>query len=266
MNSFGQLNEEIPDNIDISSNKGPLPAISNNDNYNQQEGMVIRNQTSNLTEEISKNTMSRINTYLNFIGKYFDVEMSDILLKLKGAIIPFNKSFHEVAESKPDLYGPFWIYTTIIFLITVAGNISGYLHTQQGEQFHYNYSFIPYAALFIYGFGFGAPLILFLVMKLVFKIEILLMVNICVYGYSFIVLIPVLFLCMIPSNFVETILLLYFIIHSGIFLFYNMWVIIQDKADKAKYVVLGILGGIHVILFFGLKCYFFAEANVQTKK
>ena len=161
MNSFGQLNEEIPDNIDISSNKGPLPAISNNDNYNQQEGMVIRNQTSNLTEEISKNTMSRINTYLNFIGKYFDVEMSDILLKLKGAIIPFNKSFHEVAESKPDLYGPFWIYTTIIFLITVAGNISGYLHTQQGEQFHYNYSFIPYAALFIYGFGFGAPLILF---------------------------------------------------------------------------------------------------------
>ena len=198
--------------------------------------------------------------------KYFDVEMSDILLKLKGAIIPFNKSFHEVAESKPDLYGPFWIYTTIIFLITVAGNISGYLHTQQGEQFHYNYSFIPYAALFIYGFGFGAPLILFLVMKIVFKIQILLMVNICVYGYSFIVLIPVLFLCMIPSNFVETILLLYFIIHSGIFLFYNMWVIIQDKADKAKYVVLGILGGIHVILFFGLKCYFFAEANVQTKK
>ena len=259
-------NDGMQGNIDLNPNPSPMmnQQIQNQSN-NYPQGMVINNQKSNYTEVLGENTMNKINTSLNFIGKYFNVELQDILLKLKGAIIPFNKSFHQTAEQNPDLYGPFWIYTTIIFLITVAGNINGYLHTQKGETFHYNYEFIPYAALFIYGFGFGAPLLLYLVIRFVFKIQIGLITNICVYGYSFVILIPILFLCMIPSNLIETCLLLYFIAHSGVFIFYNMWVIIQDKAEKAKYAVLGILGGIHVILFFGLKCYFFAEAKVQTK-
>jgi len=35
--------------------------------------------------------------------------------------------FLEVTKDKPDLYGPFWIFTTLIFLLTAAGNFAGEL-------------------------------------------------------------------------------------------------------------------------------------------
>lgn len=268
-NNFQQFHDERMDgNIDINPPQKPLPELNDQIQSNEQQrpGMEIHNKESNITEEISTNTMNTINNYLGFIGKYFNVEMSDILSKLKGAIIPLNKSFYQTAETNPDLYGPFWIYTTIIFLITVTGNISGYLHTQENEKFSYNYNFIPYAALFMYGVGFGAPVILFLVSRFVFKVEFGLISNICVYGYSFIPLIPVLFLCIIPYNLVETILLIYFIVHSSVFLIYNVWMLISEKAPKAKYPILGLIAGIQVILFFGLKFYFFADASTHSKK
>lgn len=266
MSNFQQFNEEdIDGNIDINPNQQPLPQLNDQIQSPAKPGMVINNSESNITEEISSNTMNTINNYLGFIGKYFNVEINDVVNKLKGAIIPFNKSFYQTAEASPDLYGPFWIYTTIIFVITVTANVSGYLHTKEGETFQYNYDFIPHAMLFMYGFGFGAPVILFFLCKFVFKVEFGLISNICIYGYSFTVLIPILFLCILPFNWIETLLLIYFICHSGIFLFYNMWLLLSEKAPKAKYPILGVIGGIQVLSFFLLKFYFFAEANMKKE-
>jgi len=42
--------------------------------------------------------------------------------------VPFNRDFYALANDKPDLYGPFWIYTTLIFLVAVAGNLSAYIN------------------------------------------------------------------------------------------------------------------------------------------
>lgn len=89
-------------------------------------GMIVRNN-SNASEEMSEAVMSKINTKLQFIGKYFDVEVEDIQAKLISSVIPMNKNFHVLAEKTPDLYGPFWIYTTLVFLITFTGNLSNYI-------------------------------------------------------------------------------------------------------------------------------------------
>lgn len=228
-----------------------------NKNDNQPGTSFHYNKDMNATEEISNMTMGHLNKCLGFIGKYFDVEINDIKSKLKGAIIPFNKSFYQSIEINADLYGPFWIFTTIIFLIALIGSFTNYMNSEDKEKFVYNYNHVPHAVFIIYGFGFGAPFVLWIISKFIFRIDIGLITNMCVYGYSYAPLIPLILICIIPFKLVSTLALLYFLIHSCVFLFYNMYLIIQQKAPKAKYVILGLLGGFQFILFLLLKFYFF---------
>ena len=246
LDRFGAVNR-YPDNINM-----------NNPNLNQNVlAKLIFNKDQNVVEEKSNKFLSFLDKYKESFGKYFDVEFNDIKQKIKGSLIPFNKSFYQSIETNSDLYGPFWIFTTIIFLIALIGNISSYMHSEDKDKFVYDYNHVPHAIFIIYGFGFGAPFILWIIMKFLFKIDIDLITNICIYGYSYTILIPILLICIIPLKLISTLALLYFLIHSCTFLFYNMYLVIQQKAQKSKYIVLGLLGGIQLLLFFFLKFYFF---------
>ena len=230
----------------------------NEDNeMNKPKANFYYDNERNVTEEISDATMKNMNKCLGSIGKYFNIELNDLKLKLKGAIIPFNKSFYQSIEINSDLYGPFWIFTTIIFLIALIGNVTSYFQAEDKENYVYNYNHVPHAVFIIYGFGFGAPFILWIISKFVFRIDIDLLTNMCVYGYSYTILVPILLICIIPSKLISTLALLYFLVHSCTFLFYNMYLIIQQKAPKSKYIVLGLLGGVQFVLFLLLKFYFF---------
>ena len=245
--------------------------LENHENYNGEEGdnkninnqgqnplnKFIYNKNQNVVEEKSNQILSCLDKYKESFGKYFNVELNDIKLKLKGALIPFNKSFHQSIEINADLYGPFWTFTTIIFLIALIGNFSSYIHAEDKKKFVYDYTHVPHAIFIIYGFGFGAPLILWLIMKFIFRIDIDLLTNMCIYGYSYTILVPILLICILPFKLISTLALLYFLLHSCTFLFYNMYLVIQQKAQKSKYVVLGLLGGIQLLVFFFLKFYFF---------
>lgn len=67
-------------------------------------------------------------------------------------------------KQKPDLYGPLWIYTTLIIVLSISGNFSRYL--QEGEEnFTYHFTYIPIATIVIYSIGFGLPLALKLLMR-----------------------------------------------------------------------------------------------------
>jgi hypothetical protein len=92
------------------------------------------------------------------------VTTADITQRLLTSLIPFNRKFYSAYKEKPDLYGPFWIYTTLIIILSISGNFSRYL--QQGdENFTYDFSFIPIATVVIYSIGFGLPFALKLLMK-----------------------------------------------------------------------------------------------------
>ncbi len=252
-NDFNQNNNENFNDFNNEENKNDYQ----DNEMNQPNSNVQINKDSNATEQISNMTMGHLNKCLGFIGKYFDVELNDIKLKLKGAILPFNKSFYQSIEINADLYGPFWIFTTIIFLIALIGSFTNYMNSEDKEKFVYNYNHVPHAVFIIYGFGFGAPLALWIISKFIFRIDIDLITNMCVYGYSYAILIPVLLICIIPFKLVSTLSLLYFLIHSCAFLFYNMILIIQNKAPKSKFLVIGLIGGIQFTLFLLLKFYFF---------
>jgi hypothetical protein len=125
------LNEPKPGSAPVSSQtqKKSQPAFMKK-MVERKEDMVVAMvlKDSNISEQMSSAVMNKINGHLSFVGKYFNVEVDDIKEKLIASIIPGNKNFHPLAEKTPDLYGPFWIYTTLIFLVTFAGNLSNYIN------------------------------------------------------------------------------------------------------------------------------------------
>lgn len=111
----------------------------------------IRNHylTGSSKEENSNSYLKQVNERLSFLGKYFDVEQDEIKDKLMYSVIPFNTNFQPLAEKKPDLYGPFWIYATLVFMVAVAGNISNYIAHPDKAVFKYNFSFVPISATYV---------------------------------------------------------------------------------------------------------------------
>jgi hypothetical protein len=78
------------------------------------------------------------------LKKYFNVNAKDVSSRLLYSLIPFNPKFYDISVNSPDLYGPFWIYTTLIFIIAAAGSISGFLQDNLARNFFQE--FVPIAA------------------------------------------------------------------------------------------------------------------------
>jgi len=63
-----------------------------------------------------------------YYEEYFKVNEQDVRERLKFALVPpFNSEFINTIRPNPDFYGPFWIMTTIVFLLGTIGNFSNYL-------------------------------------------------------------------------------------------------------------------------------------------
>jgi hypothetical protein len=45
---------------------------------------------------------------------------------------PFKPDFMEVTMTSPDLYGPFWVATTLVFVTAVAGNYAEFIAWERG--------------------------------------------------------------------------------------------------------------------------------------
>jgi hypothetical protein len=64
---------------------------------------------------------------LKVLRPYFDVPTKLILLRVGLSLVPFNKKFVTNYQSKPDLYGPFWVLTTLIATLFISSNIYCYI-------------------------------------------------------------------------------------------------------------------------------------------
>ena len=128
---------------------------------------------------------------VNYFKKYFKIKTKEVERRLILSLKPLNNSFYEEALNNPDLYGPFWIYTTLIFAIASGGSLSKYFQNSNDNFFQ---KFIPSASLIIYIMGFGFPLLLFASMKF-FGEKIPYFTHVCIYGYSFSCFIPIMLIC-----------------------------------------------------------------------
>ncbi|TNM98457.1 hypothetical protein fugu_014703 [Takifugu bimaculatus] len=64
-----------------------------------------------------------------YYQNFFDIETHHVKERIIGSMVPWpRKNFIRVyLRQNPDLYGPFWICTTLVFAIAISGNISKFL-------------------------------------------------------------------------------------------------------------------------------------------
>ena len=86
----------------------------------------------------SSSSSKRFLWSLSFYAQFFDVDTNAVLARCWAALYP-RANFLDVLEGNPDLYGPVWIATTVIFILFVGGTISKYL--AESAQGHFVYDF-----------------------------------------------------------------------------------------------------------------------------
>ncbi|XP_021674064.2 uncharacterized protein LOC110660169 isoform X2 [Hevea brasiliensis] len=129
---------------------------------------------------------------------YFDIDTTDVLERIKDSLFPFRGTFSEKTAGNPDLYGPFWICTTLIFVAASIGTFVTYIaHKLQKKEWDYDINLVTWSAGVFYGYVTIVPLGLYVILKY-FSAPSGLVQLFCLYGYSLFIFIPALCLSIIP--------------------------------------------------------------------
>ncbi|MCQ2818785.1 MAG: YIP1 family protein [archaeon] len=214
---------------------------------------MANNIINNVGSSLQKTWLDKILCCLNFLRPYFQLNTKELLSRLKCSFIPINAQFFEIAMNKPDLYGPFWIYTTLIFVIAAAGSLSNYFGSDKSGTGIFDVR-VPLVGTIIYSLGFFLPLLLFLAFKFVFtETSISYIQCLCIYGYSLTVFVPVMVLCALGINFIQWIFLFYGCVSSTMFVLFNFWKIFSVQDGKKRYLVIGGIILVQLAVFFTFK-------------
>lgn len=105
--------------------------------------MTNEAQNRNLENEVQLEDEKKYSVWqIEYYQKYFNADTNEVLMKLAGSITPtFNNNFLiKRIRPNPDMYGPFWIITTLIFTIAITGNIASFLRNF-GSDFEWHTDF-----------------------------------------------------------------------------------------------------------------------------
>ena len=72
---------------------------------------------------------------LEFYEQFFQASQGEVVERIKLSFIPIKNEFVEKVGANPDFYGPFWILTTIIFLLSSTANLSRYFYNWEKSDY-----------------------------------------------------------------------------------------------------------------------------------
>jgi len=201
---------------------------------------------------------------VEYYQPFFNVTTLDVQERIKSSLNPLKPRFFELTQQNPDLYGPIWIYTTLVLVLAAAGNFAQFLHPNTDKTVSYNYDFIPTAALIIYGYGFLFPVVLTVILKVFGSNSTSYIQTICCYGYSLFVFIPAFILAIIPVSILQWVLIILAIVSSTLFLVTNYGHELGKYVGKQRYILIGFIGAAQIVLLLIFKLYFFGAIYNET--
>ncbi|XP_068663934.1 uncharacterized protein [Aristolochia californica] len=187
---------------------------------------------------------------------YFDVDTSDVLERIKESLFPFKGTFSEKTADNPDLYGPFWICTTLIFVAAAIGTVVTYVaHKLHKKQWDYDIHLVTWSAGLFYGYATVVPLVLYIILKY-FSAPSGIVQLWCLYGYSLFVFIPASCLSVVPVEIFRWVIAGVAGLMSAAFVALNLRNHIRSAGESWFLIVAGIFM-LQLALAVVLKVYFF---------
>eukprot|EP01098_Paradermamoeba_levis_P006366 TRINITY_DN2640_c0_g1_i1.p1 TRINITY_DN2640_c0_g1~~TRINITY_DN2640_c0_g1_i1.p1 ORF type:complete len:267 (-),score=73.15 TRINITY_DN2640_c0_g1_i1:15-815(-) len=197
---------------------------------------------------------------VEYYSDYFNVDTKDVMLRMLRAAFPFPANFFAVIKDRADLWGPFWISTTLIVLLACAGNFADYLEKYREDKtddWSYNFIKLPVAAAVIWGLTLVFPLALWGFFKSQ-SIPHSLLELICIYGYSFTLFIPASIVSIVPIKGVRWGIGIAAALVSAFFLGSHFFLELREEKLKCL-AVLGIIVALQAALAISFILYFFSS-------
>ncbi|XP_058738582.1 uncharacterized protein LOC131610609 [Vicia villosa] len=187
---------------------------------------------------------------------YFDVDTSDVLERIIDSLFPFRGTFNEKTSTNPDLYGPFWICTTLIFLAASMGTFVTYIaHKLKDQEWNYDINLVTWSAGLFYGYVTIVPLCLYVILKY-FSVPAGLVQLLCLYGYSLFIFIPALCMSIVPLDIFRWVIAGVAGFMSATFVALNLRAHIKSAGEQWFFIVAGIFL-LQLALSVVLKIYLF---------
>ena len=227
------------------------------------EEAIAKEVTEKAKEQAYKSWIDRYLCCFNWLKKYFQIKSKDFVTRVIQSIIPFNSKFYDLISSNPDFYGPFWIYTCFVILVSSCGALTRTIQGKRDSNFYQE--FIPSASILIYFIGFGVPILIALLSK-IFGGKVSIAPIICVYGYSYTIFLPVTIICSIPSQLLQWIFLGYAILSSSSLIIMSISKSISEIPKGKKIAIIIIIIILQLIIFGVLKFYFFKHLNKELEE
>lgn len=199
--------------------------------------------------------------------KKVSCRLLQVLNRLKASLFPRPRGvFFDLISCNPDLYGPFWIATTLILSMAVTSNLASFfafVPSADRPEWTYNFNQLTLAGSVVYSYVSLLPLVLWLLLS--YNEASKRLVDIlCIYGYALSIFVPVSFLCVLPSDLFRWSLVFLGGCISGVFLLSNFHAHLSDvfpfgesHAKRKKCALLGGIAIFHFALLILFKSYFF---------
>lgn len=275
---------------------GATAGTSTGGNQQQQNTIVLSGDDSD--DEMTNVDYSQYSFWnLEYYIPFFNVNTNEVLRRITKPYLFFLNtdesfvSYTKRGKRQSDLWGPFWIITTLIVVIVMTSNIGHFFNlnaigkelegdfqqsgsnnnTSGNEAFRRptsdllewttDFSLISVGATVFYAFSMVVPALLWVAMK--YKgVTVSLVETICVYGYSFAVVIPPLVLCMFNITWLRWILIMGGFLYASVFIVFGLFKewkkVVTGPQDNifllvfAAFIVLS-----HLILAVFVKFYFY---------
>jgi len=199
---------------------------------------------------------------VEYYARYFNIDTPQVLDRMLKAVYPLRpgaETFLETISPNPDMYGPFWLATTVILLLFVGSSLAGSVSAHlSGNPYTYDFAILSFAVFVVYIYVFVCPVLVWGALKY-FGCQPSLVELWGVYGYGLVVWIPVSLLCVIPINILRWVFVGLGFGISGYHLFTNLYPIISRADAKTSRAVLIVVLVGHAIIALIFKFQFFDQ-------
>ncbi|EAN91229.1 hypothetical protein C3747_41g129 [Trypanosoma cruzi] len=220
---------------------------------------------------------------IEFYQRFFDVDTRLVLLRMSNVLAPVNApdflmhrewrndalqtpsyEFQEAGvtlSQKPDLYGPFWICTTLWMALGVVSNVMsriafGHQSSDDKKKWEYDFTMASIASVVIYSYCFGLGCVVWGVMKYK-ELPVTLLETLCLYGYSMFLFLPVTILCAIPVSALQWVIVMVGGAWSTAFLLINFWRLWEATLNRVWFLgIVAVVSVFHMLLTMSFKFYF----------
>lgn len=197
--------------------------------------------------------------HIEYWAKYFNVDSSDVVQRSFLAVVP-KDSFLDVYNSNPDLWGTFWVPTSVIFAMFVTASLSQNIaQALAGQPRQYDFTMLSFAVFSIYAYVLVLGAFVYGMTKY-FGSQPGLMECFSVYGYSMAVWIPISVLCVLPFNLFRWAVVGVGFVSSGFFIMRSVNQIVSRSNGSIHKAIIPILLFAHALLVVMFKFKFFSYA------